>query len=94
MVERDVPAMNELSPYTNVHAPHVIGYFTTGETSFDLLPADGGGTRLIERSAHTLRLDPALYWLPLARWAVALNNTRVLESIKHRAEAVASELAP
>jgi hypothetical protein len=85
-VLRDVPSMRELSPYEHVHAPHVIGYFFTNGTQFELLPAENGGTKLVLRSAHTLKLEPVLYWLPLARMVVNQNNTRVLAHIKRRAE--------
>lgn len=82
------PAMEEMSPYRRVHAPHVEGYFETGETSFELEPLASGGTRLTARASHVLRLDPLLYWEPLARWAVRQNTGRVLRDIKSRAEAM------
>jgi uncharacterized membrane protein YhaH (DUF805 family) len=82
----EVPAMRELSPYTTVHAPHVVGYFRTTNTSFELAPLTDGGTELIERTSHELRLEPVLYWLPLARWVVHNNNARVLTHIKRQAE--------
>ena len=85
-VLRDVPAMRELSPYEHVHAPHVIGYFHTNYTSFELLPQQNGRTEVIERTSHSLKLEPILYWLPLARWVVHQNNARVLTHIKHQAE--------
>ena len=81
------PAMEEMSPYRRVHAPHVEGYFETGETSFDLEATPGGGTRLTIRAEHVLRIDPVLYWDPLARWAAGRNTARVLEDLKARAEA-------
>lgn len=81
------PMMEEMSPYRRVHAPHVSGYFETKETSFQLDPLTGGRTRLTARASHMLRLDPALYWEPMARWAIAQNVDRVLNSIKARAEA-------
>jgi len=83
----EVPAMRELSPYAKVHAPHVVGYFRTTNTSFELLDRDDGNTEVIERTSHVLSLEPVLYWLPLARWVVHENNTRVLAHIKRRAEA-------
>jgi uncharacterized membrane protein YhaH (DUF805 family) len=82
----DIPAMQELSPHTHVHAPHVTGYFRTRQTSFELVPRADGGTDIIERTAHELRLEPLPYWLPLARWVVAVNNARVLAHIKRHAE--------
>ena len=81
------PSMDEASPYAHVHAPHDLGYFVTTTTSFDLEPLPTGGTRLTVRAAHLLRIDPALYWEPLARWAIHANVTRVLGSIKAQAEA-------
>jgi uncharacterized membrane protein YhaH (DUF805 family) len=86
VVEKDVPAMHELSPYRHVHAPHVIGYFLTTLTSFDLIPLPNNGTRLVERTSHELRLEPVLYWMPMARWAVDNNNARVLRYIQRVAE--------
>jgi hypothetical protein len=83
----EVPAMRELSPYAKVHAPHVVGYFRTTNTSFELLDREDGNTEVIERTSHVLSLEPVLYWLPLARWVVHENNARVLAHIKRRAEA-------
>jgi uncharacterized membrane protein YhaH (DUF805 family) len=81
------PSMRELSPYASVHAPHVEGYLETLGTSFEIIPLEGGGARLIERTAHVMRLDPAAYWLPIARWVIGANNSRVLSYIRESAEA-------
>jgi hypothetical protein len=81
--------MRELSPYEHVHAPHVIGYFRTISSSFELLPRSDGGTDVVLRSSHELRLDPVSYWLPMARWIVRQNNVRVLQHIRSHAERVA-----
>jgi hypothetical protein len=88
------PAMRELSPYAHVYAPHVIGYFRTTDTRFDLADGGGGGTEVIELTSYELKLEPVLYWLPLARWVVRMNNARVLAYLKRRAERdqVSSEL--
>lgn len=79
------PAMEEMSPYRRVHAPHVEGYFTTNETRFSLARLPGGGTRLTVRATHDLRIDPVLYWEPIARWAVRENTRRVLRDIGAKA---------
>lgn len=86
VVENDVPAMQEISPYREVHAPHAVGYFRTTLTSFELARRPDGGTEIIERTFHQLKLDPAYYWLPMARWIVRENNARVLAHIRHQAE--------
>jgi hypothetical protein len=78
--------MRELSPYQNVHAPHVVGYFTTVSTSFELLPQADGRTEIIEESSHRLRLDPIFYWLPFARLIIHENNARVLTHIRAQSE--------
>jgi uncharacterized membrane protein YhaH (DUF805 family) len=86
VVANDVPAMQEISPYPEVHAPHAVGYFRTTLTSFDLARRPDGGTEIIERTFHQLKLDPAYYWLPMARWIVRENNARVLAHVQHQAE--------
>jgi uncharacterized membrane protein YhaH (DUF805 family) len=86
VVESDIPAMRELSPYEHVHAPHVIGYFTTRTTSFELALRGEGIVEVTLRSSHEMRLDPLLYWMPFARWMIAANNARVLAHVKRQAE--------
>lgn len=90
VVESQPPMMEEMSPYRRVHAPHLSGYFETSATTFDLKPLPGGKTRLSVRASHALRIDPALYWEPMAKWAISQNVDRVLYSIKARAEVSAS----
>ncbi len=80
------PAMEEMSPYRQVHAPHVHGYFDTEHTQFRLTALPGGGTRLEIEAEHVLRIDPVLYWEPIARWAIRSNVRRVLRDLKAKAE--------
>lgn len=83
------PAMEEMSPYRRVHSPHVQGYFETGTTRFTLTPLPGGGTRLDIDARHVMRIDPVLYWRPLAQLAIRINLSRVLDDLKQKAERVA-----
>lgn len=85
--ESHAPAMEEMSPYRVVHAPHVEGYFDTLETRFELVPLAGGTTRLSVKSRHVLRIEPVAYWGPIAAWAIRQNVRRVLEDIRQNAEA-------
>lgn len=85
VVVNDIPAMREMSPYEHVHAPHVVGYFSTRTTSFELVPRSGA-VEVVLRTSHEIRLDPILYWMPMARWMVAENNARVLAHIRRQAE--------
>ncbi len=86
VVLSDPPAMHEMSPYAHVNAPHVQGYFRTVSTRFEIVGLAGGRSRLSEHTVHALRLDPILYWLPLARWIIHQNNARVLASVRAHAE--------
>jgi general stress protein CsbA len=90
MVLSQPPAMKEMSPYRRVNAPHIDGYFETGETEFELQPLNDQRTRLTVRAAHRLRIDPLIYWEPIARWAASSNSQRVLRDLKSKAEAASS----
>ncbi len=80
------PAMEEMSPYRDVHAPHLNGYFDTQETKFKITPLANGNSRLSVYSQHKLRIDPSFYWLPLARWAIDENINNVLVDFKAQIE--------
>jgi hypothetical protein len=84
------PAMTEMSPYRRVHAPHVNGYFETGETRFEIEPLSAEESRLTILAAHRLHLDPVVYWEPIARWAASSNSRRVLRDLKAKAESESS----
>lgn len=88
IVLSDPPSMRELSPYAHVDAPHVRGYFRTRDARFTITPLADGRTRLTLATHHDLDLEPALYWLPLARLAVHENKVRVLRHFRQQAEAI------
>ncbi len=79
-------AMEEMSPYRRVHAPHLYGYVVTGDTRYRLTPLANGGTRLSLEATTELRIDPIAYFEPIARWAFRTNVRRVVESAKLQAE--------
>lgn len=87
VVLRQPPAMTEMSPYAHVHAPHLNGYFETGETRFEIEPITSNTSKLTILAAHRLRIDPIIYWEPIARWAATSNTQRVLRDLKMKAEA-------
>jgi hypothetical protein len=64
----------------------VNGYFETGETRFEIEPLSGQRSRLTILAAHRLRIDPIIYWEPIARWAASSNMRRVLRDLKSKAE--------
>jgi hypothetical protein len=84
--ESHAPAMEEMSPYRIVHAPHVDGYFDTLDTRFILTPVGEGQTRLTITSRHILRIEPIPYWLPIAEWAIQQNMRRVLADIRDHSQ--------
>lgn len=86
VVLRQPPAMTEMSTYAHVHAPHLNGYFETGETRFEIEPITSNTSKLTILAAHQLRIDPIIYWEPIARWAAASNTQRVLRDLKVKAE--------
>jgi hypothetical protein len=79
--------MRETDPFGTVRAPHLEGYFSTRDARFTLEALPSGRTRLTLATDHTLRIGPAGYFLPLARWAVRENKRRVLAHFQSRAEA-------
>jgi uncharacterized membrane protein YhaH (DUF805 family) len=78
--------MFELSPYRDIHPPHLNGAFRSTHGEFVLEPSPDGGTRLIGRTWYTLELAPAAYWTIWTDWVVHRIHLRVLEHIKRLAE--------
>ena len=80
------PPMRELSPWPEVHATHLNGYFRAVKGEFRLVPLAGGRTRLEGSTWYTLDIHPASYW---ALWADAIVENihhRVLAHIRRQAE--------
>src|SRR5258706_3259364 len=90
IVLSDPPTMRELSPYQNVNAPHVNGYFRTLDARFTITKLVDGHTLLSLATRHELDLNPGFYWLPMAKWAIHANKVRVLEHFAQQAEAAAT----
>ncbi len=79
---RSQPApMAELSPWTLVHAPHILdGTLTSRRGAFVLEPLAGGRTRLIGRTWYTIDMGPNAYW---ALWVDALVHRIHLRVLDH-----------
>ncbi len=86
IVLSDPPSLKELSPYEQVNAPHMNGYFRTRDARFSITPLPGGRSRLTLATHHDLDLAPAAYWTPMAQWAVHANKQRVLNHFRRQAE--------
>lgn len=91
VVLSDPPMMAELTPYAHVNPPHLSGYFRTRDALFTITPLPNGRTRLTLTTHHELDLAPAVYWTPIAQWAVHENKRRVLAHFRDQAEARSSQ---
>jgi hypothetical protein len=79
--------MKELSPYGDVHAPHLDGFLVSERGRFDLEPLAGGRTLLRGTTWYRNRMWPQRYW---ALWSDAMIHrihSRVLRHIAARAAA-------
>ncbi len=75
-------AMEETSPHRRVHSPHVQGWFDTDTTRSTLTPRPSRGTRLDVDPRHVIRIGPVLHREPLARLAIRIDPSRVLDDLK------------
>jgi hypothetical protein len=78
--------MKELSPYDDVHAPHVSGYLRSRRGEFRLVPLPNGGTRLEGTTFFTLAVFPGWYWSQYADAIIHRIHMRVLRHIKALSE--------
>jgi uncharacterized membrane protein YhaH (DUF805 family)/uncharacterized protein YndB with AHSA1/START domain len=85
-ITAQAPPMTELSPYRDVHPPHLDGYFRATHGEFRLTPLPGGGTRLEGRTRYVVDMFPQAYWQVPAQAIVSAIHTRVLEHIRGLAE--------
>ena len=86
-ITEQAPPMRELSPYGDIRAPHLDGYFRATYGEFRLEPLPGGRTRLIGTTRYAVDLFPQAYWTIFADAIVEAIHLRVLAHIKHLAEA-------
>ncbi|MBD2766785.1 SRPBCC family protein [Hymenobacter sp. BT664] len=83
----DMPApMRELSPYPQIHAPHLHGYFQVDSGTFRLRPLPGGRTLLEARTVYRHAIGPRAYWELWSDYLLDAMHTRVLATLKAKAE--------
>ncbi len=78
--------MFELTPYRNIHPPHLDLAFRSVRGEFELTELPNGGTRLTGRTWYTLDIRPEAYWTIWSDWLVHRIHMRVLTHIKQLAE--------
>ena len=79
--------MHELSPYPQIHAPHLHGYFQVDSGTFRLRPLPGGRTLLEARTVYRHRIGPRAYWRLWSDYLLDAMHQRVLATLKTQAEA-------
>jgi hypothetical protein len=79
--------MHELSPYSEVHPPHLrLEYLRSKEGQFTLSPQPGGTTLLTGTSYYESRLWPGAYWQIWTDGIAHMVHRVVLQEIKRQAE--------
>lgn len=85
-VTKNPPPMEEWTPYTHVHPPHLDGFLMSERGQFRLEALPGGRTRLEGTTWYRHNLWPAKYWQVWSDYIIHRIHLRVLEYIKERAE--------
>ncbi len=78
--------MFELSPYRDVHPPHLHHYLRSTHGEFRLVETPSGGTRLEGRTWYKFDMFPASYWTLWSDLLIHRIHQRVLTHIKRLAE--------
>lgn len=86
-VKSNPEPMVELSPYANIHPPHLKGFLVSKQGQFRLLPAAGGGTRLEATTWYEHNLQPAEYWRWWSDYIIHCVHRRVLDHVRTTAAA-------
>ncbi|GAB2965659.1 hypothetical protein GCM10027048_39460 [Hymenobacter coalescens] len=83
----ETPApMRELSPYPQLHAPHLHGYFHVDRGTFRLLAEPDGSTLLEATTVYRHSIGPRAYWQLWSDYLLDDMHHRVLTAIKTQAE--------
>jgi hypothetical protein len=87
---REQPApLFELTPYREIHPPHLDGAFRSTRGEFELVALPDGGTRLVGRTWYTLDIRPHAYWTIWTDWLLHRIHHRVLRHIEQQSEGAA-----
>ncbi len=78
--------MVELSPYRNVHPPHLDHYLRSTHGEFHLVPSPDGRTLLEGRTWYKFDMFPQVYWTLWSDYLIHRIHERVLEHVKRISE--------
>jgi len=85
VVEQPLP-LHEVSPYRDLHPPHLDGYFRSRRGEFRLVALVGGRTRLEGSTSYELDLEPLPYWSVWSDFLLHTIHERVLGHVRALAE--------
>jgi hypothetical protein len=85
-ITRQPAPLRERSPWGEIRAPHLDGYFRATYGEFRLAERAGGGTRLVGTTRYVVDMFPQVYWRMISDAIVESIHLRVLRSIARRAE--------
>ncbi len=89
VIEQPFP-MKELSPYGEIHPPHLEHYFISKKGQFQLESLPNGNTRLEGTTWYYTKIRPAFYWNEWCAYLIHAIHGRVLNHIKQQAESTKS----
>lgn len=78
--------LRELSPYPDLHPPHLKGFLQSRRGEFRLVPLPGGRTRLEGSTWYELDMAPGPYWRFITDRVIQKIHGRVLTHIKTETE--------
>lgn len=91
-VTKNPPPMEEWTPYSRLHPPHLDGFLMSEQGQFFLVPTVDGRTRLEGTTWYRHHMWPARYWQVWSDFMIHQIHLRVLRHIKTLAESDGSPL--
>lgn len=80
------PAMKELTPYSDIHPPHLTNYLVSEGGQFLLTELPGGRTRIEGTTWYRHKIWPYTYWQVWSDGIIHRIHLRVLKHIKNLSE--------
>ncbi|HSF42308.1 MAG TPA: hypothetical protein VLT87_21070 [Thermoanaerobaculia bacterium] len=85
-VTENPPSMHELSPWGDIHPPHIDGFMVSRRGQFLLTELPGGRTHLEGTTWYSHGLYPASYWRLWSDWIIHRIHLRVLRHVARVSE--------
>lgn len=86
-VQSQPKPMDEWSPYTHIHPPHLDGYLRSKKGEFRFVELPGGRTRLEGSTWYEVDISPRAYWSIITDSLIHRIHLRVLNHVKAETEA-------